>query len=294
MKIELLTCALAMALTNVGVADEPMPKKNLMYDSIVESKMSIDEKEQYYNDTIDSLFIGSYDDQEEPYERVRVPKKDLYELHEIMGEPRLPRFNRNIIEPKLSSDELERRVYHIETLLDALIKKMPQQSLKEARSRELARPNENGYFINIPYANKEYLKAIQPNYLMPKVSYISRILYSPDYDISDFDYNGSSDQKFEKEYETIYLHIKSAGLLRKMPGAYYPKSLLREHADQTGLSQYIQDEEKKSNTKLEHDILAEQFFGSYDGWIHSFYEFLDKKIIKLNIGREYVSNVLHR
>lgn len=283
MKKGLIASALVMTLTNIGIAHESVTDNDLMYDSIVESRMSTEEKEKYYIKAMDNYFIGSYDNSEEPYERIRLPRKELNVFYEIDEVPILPRFNRKVIEPKFNSDELERRIHHIEALLDALIKKMPPQNLKEARSRELALPNKNGHFINIPFANKEYLDNIQPNYLMPKVSYVSRILYSTNYDIADFDYNGSSNQQIEKEYEIIYLHIKAAGLLRKLPGAYYPKSLLREHANQSGLTQLIKNRELDFKKHLNHDELAVEFFGTYDAWISSFYEFLNKKI-KLDVG----------
>ena len=113
--------------------------------------------------------------------------------------------------------------------------------------------------------------------------------YYKDYNLSDFEYEELDTPEFkkkrliEKKYETIYLHIKAAGLLRKMPFAFYPKSFLREYADQTGLTQLIHDAETHAGKQLKHDELAEQYFGSYDIWMTGFEQFLQNKLTTLRI-----------
>ena len=69
-----------------------------------------------------------------------------------------------------------------------------------------------------------------------------------------------------------------------MDYAYYPKSLLREYANQTGLTRFIHAEERKANKRLEHDQLAATFFGSTELWLKGFYKFLDEKIEKLPLN----------
>lgn len=110
-----------------------------------------------------------------------------------------------------------------------------------------------------------------------------------DYNLSDFEYEKLDTSEFkkkqliEKKYEIIYLHIKAAGLVRKISFAFYPKSFLREYADQMGLTKFITEMEEKAGKKLKHDELAEQFFGSYDNWMTGFEQFLQNKIVTLKI-----------
>ena len=44
--------------------------------------------------------------------------------------------------------------------------------------------------------------------------------------------------------------------MRRLPAAFYPKSLVRAHADQVGLTQFINEQEKLAGKKLPHDKLA--------------------------------------
>ncbi len=111
-----------------------------------------------------------------------------------------------------------------------------------------------------------------------------------DYNLSDFEYKEMDTPEFkkrrlvEKNYEQLYLHIKAAGLIRKVSSAFYPKSFLREYADHTGLTKFIVGAEEKAGKKLKHDELAEQFFGSYDEWMTGFEKFLQNKLVILKIG----------
>lgn len=296
MKKSLIASALMITLTNVGIADEPAkspPKSKSAYKLSITHEasdlMTDEEKEKYYNASMDNLFVAIGYEQfdkfdpmfSEDYQPGIFDQRPKYE-------PKLPRFNRSVAEPKLPPLELEKRVLYLQSLLDKAIIPLMGENLTEGRRRLLTLNGPYDFIETGIELGVNYRLNIQPNYLMPRVVFLTENLYSSEYNISDFEYTREKRTSFsalEKEYEIIYLNIKSAGLLRKMPGAYYPKSFLREHADQTGLTQYIQTEESKSNTRLEHDVLAEQFFGSYDKWIHSFYEFLDNKIIQLNIGK---------
>lgn len=82
-------------------------------------------------------------------------------------------------------------------------------------------------------------------------------------------------QEVEKLYEKIYIYVREAGLVRKIPTAYYPKSLIRAHADKTGLTSYIFKKQAEAGTFLSHEKLAIAYFGDRGSWMKNFYEFLD-------------------
>ncbi|WP_143691175.1 hypothetical protein [Wohlfahrtiimonas populi] len=97
------------------------------------------------------------------------------------------------------------------------------------------------------------------------------------YNISDFEYDRNLSVK-EKIYEEIYLSIKRAGLLRRIENIYYPKSFIREHADQTGLTEFIKAKEKIAGQKLNHDELTIQFFETREQWLTSLNDFIGEKL----------------
>lgn len=66
----------------------------------------------------------------------------------------------------------------------------------------------------------------------------------------------------ESLYVDLYLAIRKAGLLRTIPAMYYPKLSFRNHARTKGLMTYIDEQQKITNKKLNHEELAIQFFGS--------------------------------
>ena len=101
------------------------------------------------------------------------------------------------------------------------------------------------------------------------------------YNISDFEYDRNLSVKekiVEKIYEEIYLSIKRVGLLRRIENIYYPKSFIREHADQTGLTEFIKAKEKIAGQKLNHDELAIQFFETREQWLTSLNDFIGEKL----------------
>lgn len=78
----------------------------------------------------------------------------------------------------------------------------------------------------------------------------------------------------ESLYEDLYLAIRKAGLLRTISAMYYPKLSFRNHARTKGLMTYIDEQQKITNKKLNHEELAIQFFGSREKWITSFNDLL--------------------
>ena len=66
--------------------------------------------------------------------------------------------------------------------------------------------------------------------------------------------------------------------MHRLPAAFYPKSLVRAHADQVGLTQFINEQEKLAGKKLPHDKLAVKYFGSYDKWIKSLNGYINKQL----------------
>ncbi len=141
--------------------------------------------------------------------------------------------------------------------------------------------------------SRDFATRAQSHYLSYRVLKCTRYLYIKqhvgesnndtvkDYHIDDFEYSrilSNQEKKIEKLYETIYLSIKEAGLLRRMSYTYYPKSLLREHADKTGLTTFIKEKETQATHPLKHDELAIQFFGSREAWLMSLHKYLTDKI----------------
>lgn len=97
--------------------------------------------------------------------------------------------------------------------------------------------------------------------------------------LKDFEYDRaltSSEHKVEKLYEQIYLAVKNAGLLYKIDNTYIPKSFLRKHADKSGLTLFIYEREAIEGKKLNHKILAIEFFGSREVWLKNLNEFIEK------------------
>lgn len=188
--------------------------------------------------------------------------KDAYDFGDLANKNRKSdRFEHTILESKFVGEILEKKELKINSLLSECLQRLPQPQALDIKV--------NGY----------------PNLYWPTYQ-CTQYLYSDRYDLGDFAYSESDLVKLEAEkiYTLIYLHIKEAGLLSKIFYTYYPKSLLREHADQTGLRQYIKQAEAQSQVKLKHDELAIQFFGTREAWIKSFYHFLDKKTSDLGIG----------
>lgn len=128
---------------------------------------------------------------------------------------------------------------------------------------------------------KEISKNIQGNYLEVRGYKCTDYLYGQYYSLEDFGYQASADKKkvqLEEIYTKAYLLIKQAGLLPFIDSAFYPKSLVRAHADQTGLTQFINEQEKQAGKTLKHNKLAVKYFGTRENWIHSLNTFINQKI----------------
>lgn len=238
-------------------------------------KITQEERDQFYNfilDHQDSLYLGEKE-----------------------------RFNRKRPEPKFNPTEKYKWEQKIKVLLDECVALVgPAQNDK---NYDLDKQN-GVYFQTLTHTkDKEYADKIQHHYLSGRMrkceAAVYPYIYPPEpipcdgaYDGSNFEYkNPNEDPKIrakqtilEKKYENIYLNVRAAGLLRQMAYTYYPKSFLREHADQTGLTKYIQQEEKKAGYQLKHNELAKEYFGSYEKWMKSLDKFFDKKITDLKIG----------
>lgn len=89
--------------------------------------------------------------------------------------------------------------------------------------------------------------------------------------------------EIDKLYETVYLKIRASKLLPKFPFVTIPFSFIREHADETGLTQFIQDQEKIAGKQLHHDELAAIYFGTREKWQISLIDFLNKKSNQLGL-----------
>ncbi len=188
--------------------------------------------------------------------------KDTYTVAKLNNENVKPtKFEHTMLLPKFTGEILEKKELKIKKLLSDCLERLPQPQEIDIKV--------NGY----------------PNLYWPTYQ-CTQYLYSDRYDIEDFSYNESNLDKLEVEkiYTSIYLHIKEAGLLSKIFYTYYPKLLLREHANQTGLTAFIDTKEANAKQRFRHNELAAEFFGSHEAWMKSFYEFLDEKIIKLKIG----------
>lgn len=109
----------------------------------------------------------------------------------------------------------------------------------------------------------------------------------PAYRLSNFEYDQScfqksadyyvKKQKVEKLYEEIYLRARKMGMIRRLEFSYYPKTLLRDFADKTGLTEFIFRKEKEAGHRLRHNDLAIEYFGSYDKWMIKLSSYLDQK-----------------
>ena len=218
------------------------------------------------------------------------------QLNVMDGARNKDRFNRKINEPVLEPSELKKR----EQIIERLLKKCARLIGKEPEDRHFRLDLKEGDIFEIfsiairKTPDPEYARRAQPIYLTGHMQKCTRYLYPTNlrtatsaYNFSDFEYQSNDlnnvqdqlkKQKIEKLYEEIYLEVKSAGLLRKVFYTYYPKSFLREHADQTGLTQFIQEKEAKAGKPLLHDELATEFFGSREKWIESFDQFINQKI----------------
>lgn len=128
---------------------------------------------------------------------------------------------------------------------------------------------------------KEISKNVQGNYLEVRGYKCTNYLYGRYYSLEDFGYQASADKKkaqLEEIYTKAYLLIKQAGLLPFIESAFYPKSLVRAHADQSGLTQFINEQEKQAGKTLKHNELAVKYFGNRENWIHSLNTFINQKI----------------
>lgn len=228
-------------------------------------------------------------------------EQDEY-INKVMGHRNLV-FNRynlaTLQEPRLSENEIRNKEEKInEMLIECAniigLNEEWEQKIKQESGRNYDFFNDKP--LSIIYDNFEdtpisqnFMDRAQPHYLSNKLFKCVRYLYkdpSPEvlyieYRLSDFEYKrvlSNKMKRVEKLYEKIYLAVKEAGLLRMMDDLYYPKSLLREHADKTGLTAFIKQQEAEVNHSMKHDELAIQFFGSREAWLMSLHKYFQQLI----------------
>lgn len=149
--------------------------------------------------------------------------------------------------------------------------------------------------------SKEVLLNIQPSYLEGRVKKCTDFTYGRPYSLANFEYYDYEKKKTPKErkqywidetlYDELYIYIREAGLLRKIPSAYYPKSFIRKHADSSGLTNYIKQKQKEANRQLNHEVLAMEFFGSREVWLKKLENYIDL-LTRNKIGRNCLFNYI--
>lgn len=178
------------------------------------------ERQQLYNDLLDSL----------------VTTDDEYY-----------RFDRTEKQPFIEESERQEKEQHINELLDRCIEYIGKDDLPPLK----ASVKDDNLKLKLELPNTDdsqvLLKNIQINYLANKVYQCSHFLYG-NYSLQDFEYYDVTTPKtaldrkrqmLELFYEDIYLEIKKADLLRVIPSAYYPKSIVREAFYYSQLMEYI-------------------------------------------------------
>lgn len=208
------------------------------------------ERQQLYNDLLDSLVMT-----DEEYYRFDRTEKQLF----------------------IDESEKQKQEQHINELLDRCIEYIGKDDLPPLKTR--VKDDNLELKLELPNTDDSQvlLKNIQINYLANKVYQCNHFLYG-NYSLEDFEYydvaapKTALDRKrqmLEPFYEDIYLAIRKAGLLRVIPDAYYPKSIIRIIADNNGLSDYIKEQEKQSNKKLSHKKLAISFYKTQQNWLQN-------------------------
>lgn len=208
------------------------------------------ERQQLYNDLLDSL---------------------------VMTDDEYYRFDRTEKQLFIDESEKQKQEQHINELLDRCIEYIGKDDLPPLKTRV----EDDNLKLKLELPNTDdsqvLLKNIQINYLANKVYQCSHFLYG-NYSLQDFEYydvvtpKTALDRKrqmLEPFYEDIYLAIRKAGLLRVIPDANYPKSIIRIIADNNGLSDYIKEQEKQSNKKLSHKKLAISFYKTQQNWLQN-------------------------
>lgn len=138
--------------------------------------------------------------------------------------------------------------------------------------------------------DEETLKRIQPSYLVGRLEKCYRYVLKDPSNLNSFEYENSLVKNdnyhlVEDKYEIIYLTARSKQFLHKLRQPSVPKSLIREYANESGLTKFILAAEVKAGKQLKHDELAAIYFGSKRIWQEKVIQFLNQKTEKLNIGK---------
>lgn len=217
------------------------------------------QKQQFYNDLLDSLVTT---------------KEELY------------RFDRREPQPFISEPYRKKQEQDIQKMADTCVQYIGAEPQDKDNDMLTLKQGDTVIttHLNLPTTrdSKEVLKHIQNNYLQGRIYKCSHFLYGDHYSLADFEFYDYAQPKtalfrkrqmLESLYEDLYFAIRKAGLLRTIPAMYYPKSLIRNYADNKFLTQYINEKQKIASKKLNHE-LAIQFVGSRDKWIVTLNQFL--------------------
>lgn len=192
------------------------------------------------------------------------------------------RFDRRETMPVLNEAQLKKAEQEIQQLLDQCNTIIGPEADDEKNVLLKVKPG----VYNTTYTritNPEYLRNTQPHYLTGRAYKCVSFLYTKYYDLRDFGYRKHNDKKKEKLeqiYEKAYLTIKKSGLLRNIVSAYYPKSLIRRHADKTGLTAYINGWETTCRCYAHHAVAAGRVFNGYKNWIASLNQYINEEMEK--------------
>ena len=199
------------------------------------------------------------------------------------------RFDRTFVQPVVAQNVLHQAEQEIQEILDQCVQNStPKDSLYDLYTDlpQFLGDSLPTYSIEFSDERRDDDRYLTRSYLYGRVDRCAYYLYDDPYkyDLSDFDYTPKTEhyQKIEKLYERAYLKIRAVGLLRKLPGAHYPKSFVRAHADKTGLTKYIQQKEKEAGRHLPHKYLAADYFGSHEQWVLSLNNYINIKTNNLN------------
>lgn len=262
------------------------------------SQKEINELERRNKETIEKYFnekTGEFIPNITEREKILVYRAYVEWIY-LMTDQFYYRFDRTEEQPIVYEVDRKKKELEIQEILDQCVALIGPEA------------NDHIYSLNVqqdqPYSTMSYIfegmyddghtevfKNIQRSYLEGRVAKCNNYLYGEIYSLKSFDYPTSSKllevtkkQKIEALYTQAYLKIKAAGLLVHISTAYYPKLLIREFADQSGLTKYIYKKERLANQPLNHEELAIEYFGSREKWIKSLNHYINQQMGKLNNG----------
>ncbi len=289
MKTKILVSALICA--SVGYVNAETPPHSTQKEKVMSEPHQTDKTQKKISNKDEPIDSSNFDTKSKAEQNAYINK--------VMSErdANFKKFNLDTFEqPQLSDDELKVK----ESQLDAMLvqcsniigledweKKFKLEGYDFFNSKPTGIIYDS--FSDDDKISSEFARRAQPHYLSNKIYKCAYFLFTKQYVEKradpaygmNFEYSRIMSEKEKKVanlYEKIYLTAKEAGLLSRMENAYFPKSLLREHADATGLTLFIKEKESQANHTLKHDELAIQFFGSREAWLTNLNQYLVDKI----------------